>query len=171
MIRYDEQLHDWLLSTSEGFFSLRSFDSKPHKVSSPPPVSVMGQTVWQRDCYGRWLIGSFDGLYSWDRNSCTIIPYENYMTSSLRIPGTAPDGQTISGYSSDFTNKECVVSYFSGTPFANQPEELENKPISLWNLALEIHTGRIYAGALGSFLFIFMAGLLIMFVIVSGKKL
>lgn len=171
MIRYDEQLHDWLLSTSEGFFSLRSFDSKPHKVSSPPPVSVMGQTVWQRDCYGRWLIGSFDGLYSWDRNSCTITPYENYMTSSPRIPGTAPDGQTISGYSSDFTNKECVVSYFSGTPFANQPEELENKPISLWNLALEIHTGRVYAGALGSFLFIFMAGLLIMFVIVSGKKL
>ncbi len=170
MIRYDELKHDWIISTSEGFFSLQSLSGKPSIVTSAPPVSIMGQTVWQRSKNNTWLIGSFDGLFYWNRTNGSIIPYNDSMKSTPRIPGTAPDEQMISGYSSDFTNKECLVSYFKGSPFAKQPETLKNKPLSLWNFALEVHTGRIYAGALGSFLFIFVVGLLTLFVLVSGKK-
>lgn len=170
MIRYDEQEKDWLISTSEGFFSLRSLTDKPTAVTVAPPISVMGQNVWQRVNETTWIVGSFDGLYFWNRDYNTIVPYNDIMQDGPQIPGTAPDTQTISGYSSDFTNKECVVSYFQGSTFAEQPKFLDNKPISLWSLALEVHTGRIYAGALGSFLFIFIIGFLIIFVLISGKK-
>jgi len=47
---------------------------------------------------------------------------------------------------------------------------LRNMPMSLWSLALEVHTGRIYAGAIGSFLFIFVAGLFVIIALWSGKK-
>lgn len=170
MIRYDEQQKDWLVSTADGFFSLKSLTGKPQAVTATPPVSVMGQTVWQRSEDDTWLVGSFDGLYYWNREQNTVTPDNTSMLPPPRIPGTAPDAQSISGYSSDFTNKECAVSYFTGSPFAIQPDELSDKPISLWSLSLEIHTGRIYVGALGSFLFIFLIGLFIIFELVSGKK-
>ena len=170
MIRYDEQVHDWLISTSEGFYSLRNLSSKPTPITTAPPVSVMGQNVWQYANNEAWIVGSFDGLFYWDRKSNAVLYYNDAMVSTPGIPGTAPDEQTISGYSSDFTNKECIATYFQGSSFAKQPDTLKNKPMSLWSLALEVHTGRIYAGALGSFLFIFVIGLFIIFTLVSGKK-
>ena len=170
MIRYDEQAHDWLISTSEGFYSLKNLSSKPTPITTAPPVSVMGQNVWQHADNKSWIVGSFDGLFYWDRKNNVVLYYNDAMVSTPRIPGTAPDEQTISGYSSDFTNKECIATYFQGSSFAKQPEELKDKPMSLWSLALEVHTGRIYAGALGSFLFIFVIGILIIFTLVSGKK-
>lgn len=170
MIRYDEQAHDWLISTSEGFFSLKNLSSKPTPITTAPPVSVMGQNVWQYANNKSWIVGSFDGLFYWDRKNNVVLYYNDAMVSTPGIPGTAPDEQTISGYSSDFTNKECIATYFQGSSFAKQPEELKDKPMSLWSLALEVHTGRIYAGALGSFLFIFVIGILIIFTLVSGKK-
>ena len=170
MIRYDEQVHDWLISTSEGFYSLKTLSAKPTPVTTAPPVSVMGQNVWHYASNKSWIVGSFDGLFYWDRKNNVVLYYNDSMGSTPNIPGTAPDEQTISGYSSDFTNKECIATYFQGSSFATQPEELKDKPMSLWSLALEVHTGRIYAGALGSFLFIFIVGILIIFTLVSGKK-
>lgn len=170
MIRYDDQKHDWLISTSDGFFSLQTLLDKPTAVDYAPPVSVMGQNVWQRINDNTWVVGSFDGLYFWNRDYNDIAPYDDMMAYSPRIPGTAPSEQMITGFSSDFTNKECIATYFLGSTFAKQPEEFKNKPMSLWSLALEVHTGRIYTGALGSFLFIFVVGILIIFVLVSGKK-
>ena len=170
MIRYDEQNHDWLLSTSKGFCSLSSLTSKPQPITIAPSVSVMGQTVWQRDESGMWLVGSFDGLFRWNRQAGRIEPYNNMMVARATIPGTAAAGQMVVGYSSDFTGEECVADYYDGTFFSAQPEELRNMPMSLWSLALEVHTGRIYAGAIGSFLFIFVAGLFVIIALWSGKK-
>jgi uncharacterized iron-regulated membrane protein len=55
--------------------------------------------------------------------------------------------------------------------FPNMPEEIiKASPMSLWNLALEIHTGRIYKLFLGDFyiLFIPLSGLTIIFILVTG---
>jgi iron-regulated transmembrane protein len=170
MIRYDDQKHDWLISTSEGFFSLKTLADKPTAIEYAPPVSVMGQNVWQRINDNTWVVGSFDGLFLWNRDYNEVAPYDDIMAFNPSIPGTAPSEQMITGFSSDFKNKECIATYYLGSSFAKQPEEFKNKPMSLWSLALEVHTGRIYAGALGSFLFIFVAGILIIIVLVSGKK-
>lgn len=171
MIRFDDEKGDWLLSTSDGFFSLQTLSSKPIQLQQTPPISVMGQTVWQRHKDGGWIVGSFAGLYHWYRAANKIEPYDKSLVEPVKIPGTAPKGQTIAGYSDDFKDKVCIVDYYDGTPFTKQPSSLTNLPMSLWNLALEVHTGRIYMGALGSFIFIFLCGLLIIWVLWSGKKL
>lgn len=59
MVRYDDMCGDWLLSTSEGFYSLASPDAVPVKVEETPPVSVMGLNVWQRISRGTgWSVRS-----------------------------------------------------------------------------------------------------------------
>ena len=171
MIRYDEQEHDWMISTSDGFYSLTSLNSQPKALTTTPPVSVMGQNVWQHESTGTWLVGSFDGLYRWNRLTNAIEPCDASLYAGVLIPGTAPTGQTISGYSSDFKGHLCWADYFTGTPFPAQPSNLEDRPMSLWNAALEVHTGRIYMGSIGSFAFIFIIGILLIIVLVSGKKL
>lgn len=48
MIAYDDTCHDWLLSTSEGFYSLNLQQGTAKKIDSAPPVSVMGLNVLQK---------------------------------------------------------------------------------------------------------------------------
>lgn len=48
MIRYDKDEHDWLVSTSEGFYSLKLNNGAMKKIESAPPVSVMGLNVLQK---------------------------------------------------------------------------------------------------------------------------
>lgn len=55
MLRYDAEYGDWLLSSSEGIFSLATLQSVPVKLENTPPVSVMGLNVWQKDSCGNWL--------------------------------------------------------------------------------------------------------------------
>ena len=52
MIRYDDSCHDWLLSTSQGFYSLNMSNAKVKALASAPPVSVMGLNVLQKDMKG-----------------------------------------------------------------------------------------------------------------------
>jgi hypothetical protein len=50
------------------------------------------------------------------------------------------------------------------------PEIIQKSPISLWNLSLEIHTGRIFEPLLGMFyiLYVPFAGICILIVLISG---
>jgi iron-regulated transmembrane protein len=64
-LRYDDDKEDWLLCTSDGFYSLRHLSDTPQKEQVQPPVSVMGINVEQKDSRHKWLIGSFSGLYVW----------------------------------------------------------------------------------------------------------
>jgi uncharacterized iron-regulated membrane protein len=49
-------------------------------------------------------------------------------------------------------------------------EEIRETPISLWNAALEIHTGRIFEHLVGPFyiLFVPLAGICLILVLISG---
>jgi uncharacterized iron-regulated membrane protein len=50
------------------------------------------------------------------------------------------------------------------------PEKIAGQPISLWNTALEIHTGRIFQSILGDFyiLIVPLTGLSLLFILISG---
>ena len=55
--------------------------------------------------------------------------------------------------------------------FPEMSEEIkENSPMSLWNVSLEIHTGRIFEHLIGPFyiLYVPLAGICIMLVLISG---
>lgn len=165
-IRYDPNLGEWMLSTSDGFYSMPSLQCAPSKMEGMPPVSVMGINVWEKADSATWLIGSLSGIYRWD--SSTGIASDYYTGEKAPEKAGPPFGAIpIIGYA-----KGQPIEYYKGSDFAPMPEAFEDAPMSLWNLALEVHTGRIYT-FLGSanILFIFFAGIAIAILLVTGRKL
>ena len=171
MIRYDADCNDWLLSTSEGFYSLSSLSSVPQPISAAPPVSVMGINAWNRDAQDNWLVGSFSGMYSWNRKDSVVKDY--FTGETVHEVSGAPFGKfAVSGFSDDFKCGPAVVEYIGGTDKINMPSDFTYLPMSLWNVAHEIHSGRIYT-FLGSvnILYITIAGIFIIWCLVSGYKI
>ncbi|MDO4320621.1 MAG: PepSY-associated TM helix domain-containing protein [Bacteroidales bacterium] len=169
-IRYDDRSGDWLISTSDGFFTIKSFDDVPRKLSGAPPVSVMGINVWEKSDDDKWLCGSFSGMYEWDRSSEVSSDYFTHEIAEDK-PGSPFGRKAISGYSADLTENPFVVEYYDGTDALVQPEELKHLPMSLWNVALEIHSGRMFIGQIATYIFIFISGLAIIWCLISGYKL
>ena len=170
VIRYDEKQQDWLLSTSEGFYTIRHFTDTPKKLDYAPPVSVMGLNVLQKDTNGNWLCGSFSGMFIWNREQNTAIDY--YTHEPAPTEAGPPFGKkAIAGYSNDFAGKQCAVEFYEGCTDVPQPEVMEDIPMSLWNVALEVHTGRIYMGVVATYIFIFIAGIIAVWCLWSGWKI
>lgn len=170
MIRYDEDFGDWVISTSEGFYSLNNLEAEPEKIVKTPPVSVMGLNVFQKNDIGQWLCGSFSGMFVWDRTTSEIT---DYFTHKPVVEEAGPPfgKDAISGYSNDFQEKDFTVDYYKGTEALSQPAEFETLPMSLWNVALEVHSGRIYMGSYATYFFIFIIGIGILWCLWSGYKI
>ena len=165
-IRYDENIGGWMLSTSDGFYSLGALSATPRKMQGMPPVSVMGINVWLREDSASWLIGSFGGMYRW--NALTGEATDYFTGERAPEKAGAPFGTTpIIGYAAG-----TPIEYYKGADFAPMPQCFSTAPMSLWNLALEIHTGRIYT-FLGpvNLLFIFFSGIAMAWLLILGWKL
>ena len=175
-IRWDAAEGNWLVSTSEGFLSVdEHFQHKPILLNKEkaPKVSPMGVTVFESDGKGGWLVGSFSGMFRWYPEKNLIVDYftgkQNIEKSMIPI-----SNHLVSGYSKDFFGgKEVIFDYSKGASLdetASTPELLSATPMSLWNVALELHVGRCYSPFLGplSDLFVFISGLLITLVLLSG---
>lgn len=185
MVRHDDHNGDWLISTSEGFFSLGSSIASPYatKAEGAPPVSVMGLNVWQTTDDCKWLCGSFSGMHVWDRRLHRSFDYFTHKPS----PSTAgaPFGKkAISGFTSDIlphkprngvnTQREAygnAVDYYDGTSSIDQPERMSRLPMSLWNVALELHSGRLYIGSIATYIFVFVAGIAAVWCLWSGYRI
>lgn len=170
MIRYDAVSGEWLLSTSDGFHTMIALTGRPAKTSSQPPVSVMGLNVLRQTGGGDWLCGSFSGLFRWNRETGGITDM------STGLPAQAKDGPpfgavAVAGYSDDFGGSPVVARHDKGTDAVKQPDELACIPMSLWNVALETHTGRIFFGNAATWFFIFIAGGIITWSLISGYML
>lgn len=177
MLRYDERQGDWLFSTSSGFYSLSHLHASPQALSGTPRVSPMGVNVWERGRHGEWLIGSFSGFYAWERKQSKVLDALTGATVTSH-KGAPPLGAfPVSGYSSSLhpsgqTEEPLLVTYDKGTAHLPQPQHLATLPMSLWNLALEVHTGRIFTFLPAPDMWwIFVTGLLSLLVLLSGWKL
>lgn len=168
MLSYDEACHDWLLSTSEGFYSMNLDGGVVRKIDSAPPVSVMGLNVLQKDKSGKWLCGSFSGLFVWDRCHATSIDYFTHKPAP-KTSGPPFGKKAIAGMSQDF-QVPVVAEYYEGTSFAPQPATMNHLPMSLWNVALEVHSGRLFIGSIATYVFIFVMGLLAIWCLWSGYR-
>ena len=175
-IRWDATEGNWLVSTSEGFLRVdEHFQHKPILLNKEkaPKVSPMGVTVFESDGKGGWLVGSFSGMFRWYPEKNLIVDYftgkQNIEKSMIPI-----SNHLVSGYSKDFFGgKEVIFDYSKGASLGettSTPELLSATPMSLWNVALELHVGRCYSPFLGplSDLFVFISGLLITLVLLSG---
>lgn len=194
-IRWDAVQGDWLVSTSEGFLRVdEDFSQAPKMLPDDecPKLSPMGVTVWESDGKGGWIVGSFRGIYRWNpvNHKSQILDYftgkPSEETSMIPI-----SDNLVCGYSEDFLGgKPLVFDFAKGVedakgqavalcndePKTSRNEEsmsdliCETAPMSLWNVALELHVGRCYSPFLGplSDLFVFLSGLLITLVLLSG---
>lgn len=178
-LRYDQSDKEWILYSSDGFYHFSDLQSQPRRIQSPPPTSVMGVTVMEQDhLTGLWLVGSFSGLFYWDKVSGKSIDAYTMKPAVMRRGGPPVISNAVSGYSDDFQGRKVVFDYNSGAKslkpsedFIPMPEYVKDKGrMSLWHLCLEVHVGRIYSPIIGVFsdLFIFLSGILLLSVIVSG---
>ena len=170
-LRYDETKKDWLLYTSNGFYSMKHLQDVPKAELHQPTVSVMGINVEEKDKNGQWLIGSFSGMFKWDRRNNIVT---DYFTGKISHPvkGMPISDQAISGYSADFSPNNIIVDYNQGTDSLPMPQWMSSLPMSLRNVCIEVHTGRIYTFiGKGSIFYIFLMGLAIFWCIWSGWKI
>jgi putative iron-regulated transmembrane protein len=178
-IAFNPATHTLLLSTSVGFFSAFPHDLQLRPLYPAPPVSVMGCTVLRPQGNG-WLVGSFSGLYLWEPQASCIV---NAVTREPCVPRQGMpifSNQTVAGFSTDFASTPLLFDYYRGAvPLVatqqspHMPSALKDAPISLWHLALELHTGRLYGlngSVVGESLFIFLLGLLGLLLLVTGYR-
>lgn len=195
-IRWDAVQGDWLVSTSEGFLRVdEDFSQAPKMLPDDecPKLSPMGVTVWESDGKGGWIVGSFRGIYRWNPVNHSLNQILDYFTGkpSEETSMIPISDNLVCGYSEDFLGgKPLVFDFAKGVedakgqavalcndePKTSRNEEsmsdliCETAPMSLWNIALELHVGRCYSPFLGplSDLFVFLSGLLITLVLLSG---
>lgn len=195
-IRWDAVQGDWLVSTSEGFLRVdEDFSQAPKMLPDDecPKLSPMGVTVWESDGKGGWIVGSFRGIYRWNPVNHSLNQILDYFTGkpSEETSMIPISDNLVCGYSEDFLGgKPLVFDFAKGVEDAkgqavalcnDEPKKSRNEesmsdlicetaPMSLWNVALELHVGRCYSPFLAplSDLFVFLSGLLITLVLLSG---
>jgi hypothetical protein len=179
-ITYDRERDRFVVATSEGFYySDDNFHTDLKKFIHQPPASIMGVNVLEKTGTDTYLVGSFEGLFEWNSGDGEIFDYikkQKYLPPSER--GRPIGDFLISGFTSDYKDREFYFDYTSGAGMISGSESfpplpgnvIDKTPMSLWNVALEIHTGRIYQPVIGDFyvLIVPLTGLIVLFILISG---
>ena len=170
------------------YYSDDQFNSclKPFQVQ--PPLSVMGITHFDTVGSSAYLVSSFSGLFRWDPESGTI---DDYLTGSRWVPKSGRDAVVgsvaVTGCIAVDKDQMLVFDFAKGaiTAVNNSdaprltrivkmpampPTIVLSSPMSLWNVALEFHTCRIWDSIIGEFyiLLIPLLGLGIVFTLITG---
>lgn len=179
-VHWDETNQRYIFSTSAGFFfAEESLTEKLTPAPVQPPVSVMGCNVLESLGENRLMVGSFSGMFVWNTKTGAV---NDYFTGH---PYRAPSGMQrpigdnmVAGFVYN-QGKAWWFDYNGGAieingtqnNFTPMSEEIRKaSPMSLWNLSLEVHTGRIFEHLIGPFyiLFVPLAGICLMLVLISG---
>lgn len=178
-IRYDKYNNSWLIYTSDGMYEFKNlWTSERISRLNTPPISVMGLNVMEQINEDEWIIGSFSGLYIWNKTFETYydalnnnieaqsygLPFSNNQVSGLVFYNNE---QTILF---DYNNGASTIESKNG--FIKMPDKYKTRPMSLWNLSLEIHTGRIvtFLGIM-TLLIPCILGITIIIILISGWKI
>lgn len=176
---WNERSGIYIISTSEGFYATGENLSGPMIPFDPqPPVSLMGCNVLEPIDSTRYLVGSFSGMFVWNVMKGEV---SDFFTGKSYEPHTGMSrpvsDHMVSGYIHDNKDRQWIFDYNKGIDTINSTSTWEmpavvkaRSPISLWNLSLEIHTGRILEQFIGAFylLYIPVAGICFLMVLISG---
>lgn len=175
-ILYDEEKDIYVLAGYNGLYELKTLRSTPIAYTSQPPISVMGINVLTKYDKYNYLIGSFSGLFLWNPHNDFVLdfisgkPFQG--SSSGRPFGSYAITGIINGndhYIVDYDKG--VLAYSNSRQFPEMTENIvENTPMSLWNFALEVHTGRIFSFIFSDFyiLIVPLTGITTIIVLISG---
>ena len=178
-IIYDEEKDQLLVGTNQGIYFA---DAKLKTVLKPvypqPPISVMGINVFENLGNGNYLVGSFNGLFLWNPDNRLLFDVNNPKANVQINQGGPPLSENMTAGFIDMGNQQFVFDFnrgveaLQGSPkFPGMPDQIRNQsPMSLWNLALEFHTGRYYSFMFGKLyiLFIPLFGLTMLLVLITG---
>ena len=179
-INYDQVIDRFIVVTMDGFYySDDNFKTDLKQFRFQPPASIMGVTVLEKIDEYTFLIGSFEGLFTWNSQTGEVFDYIKKQQYTPPSRNSRPIGEfLVSGYTHDYKNKEFFFDYNTGAVningaerFAILPQKIiKDSPVSLWNVALEIHTGRIYQSIIGDFyvLIVPITGIFVLFILISG---
>lgn len=179
-IAWSNEMNRYLIYTSDGFFFADGkLEKEPTPVMNQPAVSIMGCNVLEPFDRGWYLVGSFNGMFVWNPVTGEVFDYfTNKPVEAARGMGRPVAQNMVAGYLKDDKNRSYWIDYNrgilptdGGVPFAPMPAELfEKSPISLWNAALEVHTGRIFEHLIGPFylLYVPLMGITVLVVLISG---
>lgn len=179
-IYYDQEINRIIVVTMDGFYySDDNFKTELKQFRYQPPASIMGVTVFEKIDANTFLVGSFEGLFTWNSQTGEVFDYIRKHEYAPTSRNGRPIGEfLVSGFTRDYKNQEFVFDYNSGAlningaeRFVKLPSEvLKDAKISMWNVALEIHTGRIYQSLIGDFyvLIVPLTGLFVLFILISG---
>lgn len=180
-LAFDGNSGHWLVATSEGIFMVGPELDYIKTLPYQPPVSVMGINTFEPMGEGAFLIGSFSGLFLWNPRFAKVY---NYITGKVHeeVSGGRPVGDyKITGTIRISKGDLYMVDYDQGVwplwhsgKFPLMPDNVrDSSGMSLWNLCLEIHTGRFFQGALGLFyiLIVPLSGLAGVIIVLSGYLL
>lgn len=178
-IIYDKKNKRYIIATNERvYYSDDNFKSYLKVHEQQPPISVMGVNVFEQKNDTEILIGSFEGLFLWNIKTGYIEDYIEKKKYQKPLTRGSPIGKyLITGYTDLYKRTQIYFDYNTGAnsinsmvKFVNMPENIKAQPMSLWNVALEFHTMRIFQSVIGVFytLIIPLSGLSILFILVSG---
>jgi hypothetical protein len=184
-VQWDEISKQYIFSTSEGFyFAEESLTSTLQPAFSQPPVSVMGCNVLKPVGNKIYLVGSFSGMFLWNIETGEVADFftqQRYVEpEGMQSPiGANMAAGFVEGresafwfdYNSGAQNIASVDRRMPSLIFPEMPEEIRKaSPMSLWNVALELHTGRVFENFLGLFyiLYVPLAGICMLLVFISG---
>jgi hypothetical protein len=172
-LRFNAKYGYFLIATNEGLYYSYDLDGKPAQpFPVQPPISVMGINVLEEIENGSWLIGSFNGLFVWNPATAFIA---DYITGELYSKGpdvSSPIGSNMVAGMIRKTDQDFIFDYNRGliNHHLPMPAVLKELPFPLWNLALEMHTGRIFQFLIGPLyiLLVPMIGIIAVLILVSG---
>ncbi len=162
--------NNFFLLTDNGVFSGNLTNSETmvcSQIDFSVPVHGMGATIFQQQHDGSILVGSFSGLFSWQKSTNGYKKIELLADTSDLLPVAAH--QTNSGL--------VVFDYFKGklfdqsNAFASMPNSINNSTkMALWSFFFELHNLRIFEHYIGAFYLLLLLALSISLftIVVSG---
>ena len=177
-ITYDSLNNEYIILTDEFAYHVDTeFRNIPQLFPSQPPISIMGVNVFEQTAPRTYLVGSFSGLFLWKPDEFFIYDYQNQKEYKPVDTFNPPiKNSSITGIVRNNKSQIFYIDYDSGiqktkeSHLPQMPAFIGDSPISLWNYALEVHTGRFFSFLLGAFyLFIVpIGGLGTIFILISG---
>jgi len=179
-ILYDKELNRFVIATSEGiYYSDDCFATILRKYDVQASVSIMGITVFEQLAKGEYLLGSFSGIFRWIPSEGFIQDYFTKLPADPYDSNGPPFGSlAVSGFIGKPDGGGTIFDYGGGKiqsgnkeNFPEMPENIiSQSPISLWSIALEIHTGRIFEFLIGNFyiLIVPITGIAMLLILVAG---
>lgn len=177
-IVFDSVSEQYIISTSEGFINLDLRKEQPitQKLIYQPPVSVMGVNAFESLGNGDFLVASFSGIYKWNPATGNSFDLITGLPATINDEGKPFGSVAVAGVYMQDDKPLAILDYGAGWinlspgPRPEMPEQIASQPISWWNLALEIHTGRIFEFLLGDFyiLYVPLMGITTLVILITG---